>query len=39
MCVTEGAKQALEQALADYADKCQQRGISICDWRKATGTG
>merc|ERR1719431_1118046 len=33
MCVTGGNLVAYEQAIADYAQQCQLRGITICDWR------
>uniref|UniRef100_H2Y2J7 VWFD domain-containing protein n=1 Tax=Ciona intestinalis TaxID=7719 RepID=H2Y2J7_CIOIN len=38
MCVTSGDLQALEEAVADYADSCQENGFKICDWRKITKT-
>jgi len=33
MCITEGNLISYEQAVSDYANQCQLRGITICDWR------
>ena len=39
LCVTNGNQVSLDQAIDAYAQECQSRGISICDWRQETDTG
>uniref|UniRef100_A0A8C5F079 VWFD domain-containing protein n=1 Tax=Gopherus evgoodei TaxID=1825980 RepID=A0A8C5F079_9SAUR len=37
LCMNNGLKEMLCQALASYADACRRDGVSISDWRTPTG--
>ena len=39
MCVTDGSRRILDQAIDEYATVCQQQGIPVCDWRDITDLG
>ncbi|XP_029432080.1 IgGFc-binding protein-like [Rhinatrema bivittatum] len=37
MCMTDGYKQSLCQALKTYGEACQRKNITIYEWRKTAG--
>ncbi|XP_066494912.1 IgGFc-binding protein-like [Tiliqua scincoides] len=37
LCLTDGLRQSLCQALKSYADACRRRGVTVSDWRTASG--
>ncbi|XP_076804784.1 zonadhesin-like isoform X1 [Clavelina lepadiformis] len=38
LCATDGDDSVLEMAFESYAAACQERGVSLCNWREITGT-
>nr|XP_032660607.1 IgGFc-binding protein-like [Chelonoidis abingdonii] len=37
LCMNDGLKEMLCQALTSYADACQREGVDISEWRSLTG--
>ncbi|XP_042296353.1 IgGFc-binding protein-like [Sceloporus undulatus] len=37
ICMNDGLKEVLCEALKNYAEICQKEGIAVSDWRMATG--
>ncbi|XP_077193119.1 IgGFc-binding protein [Paroedura picta] len=37
LCLNDGFKEVLCEALENYADTCQKAGVAISDWRTPTG--
>ncbi|KAM9114696.1 IgGFc-binding protein [Pangshura tecta] len=37
LCMNDGLKEMLCQALTSYADACRREGVAISDWRTPTG--